>query len=132
MPIKWKREYNLGIKSIDNQHRHLVDLINKLEESKDQENESKVVHDIFYELVDYTKYHFKEEEVLLHSFQFDEVYEHEAQHKVLIKQIVEMLNLLKNGELEIGEKLTSVLKNWLIKHVLHHDKIFAKHYLAHI
>jgi hemerythrin len=41
-----------------------------------------------------------------------------------------MLNVLKKGELEIGEKLTSALKNWLIKHILQHDKIFAKHYFA--
>ncbi len=130
MPIEWKPKYEVEIKTVDDQHKHLVDLMNKLEESKGRESESKVIHDIFYEFVDYTKYHFSEEEKFLESFEYDNLHVHKTQHKVLLKQIVKMLNLLKIGELEIGEKLTSILKNWFIKHVLHHDKIYARQYLA--
>jgi hemerythrin-like metal-binding protein len=130
MPIEWKPEYEVGIKTVDDQHKHLIDLMNNLEGSKGHGNESKVIHDTFYELVDYTKYHFSEEEKFLESFEYDNLHVHKAQHKVLVKQIVDLLNELKNVEYEVGDKLTNMLKNWLIKHVLHHDKIYAKQYLA--
>ncbi|MBL1213407.1 MAG: bacteriohemerythrin [Ignavibacteriae bacterium] len=130
MPVVWKPEYEVGIESVDEQHKHLVSLINKLEEAKAHENENEVIHDIFYELVDYTKYHFSEEEKFLKSFEYENLMVHKAQHKVLVKQIVDILNGLKKGEYEVGEKLTLMLQNWLIKHVLKHDKIYANKYLG--
>lgn len=128
MPVIWKPEYEVGIETVDEQHKHLVSLINKLEAAKGHEHENEVIHDIFYELVEYTKHHFAEEEKFLKSFEYEDLIVHKAQHKALVKQIVNILNGLKNNEYEVGEKLTLILQNWLIRHVLKHDKIYAKKY----
>jgi hemerythrin-like metal-binding protein len=59
MAIEWKARYEVGIIAIDNQHKYLVSLINRLEDSNGHENEFTEIHDIFFELVNYTKYHLK-------------------------------------------------------------------------
>ncbi len=125
MIIAWKKQYNTGIESVDNQHKKLVEMINSLEEAKGKENKDKIVHDIFYNLIDYTKYHFSEEEKLMGRMGYPHLNEHKAQHKVLVKQIVEILENLKEKKFDIGEKLNQMLYNWLIKHILDHDKQYV-------
>ena len=127
MPIIWKKEFNTGIEKIDSQHKKLVHLINLLEAAKGKQNENEIVHDAFFELVEYTKVHFADEEKYMEEINYPKIVEHKAQHKVLVKQVIRILNLLKNGNINIGDKLILILNNWLVKHILDHDLEFGKH-----
>lgn len=126
MPIIWKKEFDTGIEKIDSQHKKLVNLINLLEAAKDKENEDQIVHDVFFELVEYTKIHFADEEKYMESLNYPRIIEHKALHKVLIKQLCRLLNMLKKGNINVGERLTSILNNWLIKHILDHDLEYSQ------
>ena len=58
MSIVWLNVYDTHIRVIDEQHRILVDMINDLAGATGKENESKLIRELFFKLVDYTKYHF--------------------------------------------------------------------------
>ena len=105
MSISWLNVYNTGIAKIDEQHKKLVQMINDLELTKGKENESQILRDVFYRLVDYTHYHFAQEEILMGEAEYPRTAIHKQQHKDLIDQIVSMLEALKSGELVMGEKL---------------------------
>jgi len=105
MPITWLNVYNTHIKKIDQQHRKLVEMINNLETARGKTYESKLVRELFFNLVDYTKYHFSEEESLMKELHYPKLTEHTGQHKEFINKIVEMLEAVKEGELEISGKL---------------------------
>ena len=128
MAITWLNVYNTHISTVDQQHKKLVEIINNLERVKGKEDEEKIIGEIFYQLVDYTKYHFSYEENLMSSSHYPKLNEHFAQHKEFINQIVEMLETLKTGNLKLGEKLISILKDWLIQHILGSDKEFGMYY----
>ena len=128
MAISWLNVYNTGISKIDEQHKKLVNMINDLELAKGKENESQILRDVFYQLVDYTHYHFTQEEILMNEAEYPRTAAHKQQHKELIDQIVSMLESLKTGKLIMGEKLMSMLKDWLITHILGYDKEFGLYY----
>ncbi len=128
MSIDWLNVYNTGITKIDEQHKKLVKMINDLELAKGKENESQILREVFYQLVDYTHYHFAQEEMLMNEAEYPRITAHKQKHKDLIDQIVLMLESLKSGELVLGEKLMTMLKDWLITHILGYDKEFGLYY----
>lgn len=127
--IIWKKEYNVGVESIDNQHKKLVNIINELKEGVDQSKQGEVLKDILPRLVNYTKVHFSDEEKIMEKAGYPELHLHKAQHKILINQVIEVLENLKSGKSNVSEDLFEFLKHWLIKHVLDHDKEFG-YYLS--
>jgi len=128
MPIKWMSVYDTHIKTVDEQHRVLVEMINDLQTARENNNEPKLIREIFFKLVDYTKYHFSQEESLMTTSNYPKLLEHSSQHKEFVNKIVEMLEGLKKGDVNISDKLNDFLMNWLIKHILGYDKEFANFY----
>jgi hemerythrin-like metal-binding protein len=128
MSIIWLNVYDTHIKSIDEQHRKLVDMINDLENARGTENEYKLVGELFFKLVDYTQNHFSQEENLMSSANYPKLKEHQGQHKEFVNKIVDMLKSIKDGNVNINDKLNIFLMKWLINHILGYDKEFANFY----
>jgi hemerythrin-like metal-binding protein len=57
-------KYSVGTDKIDNQHRHLIELLNTLHDAMLQGKGKEKMKTILNELVEYTKYHLKTEEEL--------------------------------------------------------------------
>ncbi len=123
--IIWKKEYYLNIAEIDQQHLKLVELINKLLEINYQKEDFEKLKKVLFEVVEYTKYHFEAESNLHKKLNYNHFHEHQAQHQVLVKQIVELLQSLKRGKTEFRDDLLEILENWFIRHVINHDKEFG-------
>ena len=68
--IKWSDTYNLGLKEIDEQHKSLLDLINKIWQSIIDRNEKDVVFGLVEELERYTLAHFAAEETFMRVTDF--------------------------------------------------------------
>ena len=128
MAITWLNVYDTHIRVVDEQHRRLLDMLNDLANAKGKENEPKLIRDIFFKLVDYTKYHFNTEEKLMSSANYPKLTEHTGQHKQFVEKIVLMLETIKEGVPNISDKLQLFLQEWLIKHILGYDKEFANFY----
>ena len=60
--IEWKDAYSVNIAVIDKQHKHLIDLINRLHASILSGRDNETLADILTDLVYYTIYHFDTEE----------------------------------------------------------------------
>jgi hemerythrin-like metal-binding protein len=128
MSITWKSVYETQIKKVDEQHRMLIDMINILEDAKGRVYEPQLLRDLFFKLVDYTKFHFAEEETLMKNSKYPKLGEHSGQHKEFVHKIVEMLGAVKEGDPGISDKLLKFLMSWLIDHILGYDKEFANYY----
>ena len=124
--IKWHDDYNINIPNIDSQHRRLIDLINELAQAKEDKKDSQIHGKILTELVAYTQTHFKEEEDFMKEINYPGLQEHEAQHKILINQVIDVLQNYKRGYTDISDKVLYILNSWLINHILKRDKEIAK------
>ncbi len=122
--IQWQQSFNTNIKEIDDQHKGLVEVINLTAYAKSK-NHPERLKEILIKLIDYTKTHFNYEEEHMRQNNYDRLIEHKAQHQVLIKQVVEILEGLKAGKHDVLENIFGILENWLIKHIKEHDKEYA-------
>jgi hemerythrin len=124
--IKWTAEYELGVASIDAQHKHLVDIVNRFDESLQKGKGSRVMNEILNELVGYTQEHFADEEKIMSQAGYEHLKQHQAQHRQLLQK-VERFQFEFNGE---GRRVTSdvqdFLRYWLSSHILKDDKAFVR------
>ena len=79
--IEWSPECNVNINKIDEQHKKLVGIINKLYEALADETRIKeLIRKVIEDLLDYTKYHFGTEEDLMRNSGHPNFLKHKAEH----------------------------------------------------
>ena len=123
--IQWKDEYNVGIDSIDQQHKKLVNLINKLQTAIDYSTGEEFEHEALNELVDYTKTHFGYEEGLMEKYGYPDFEPHKALHREMIAKVEAVLaEYEQDGDLAMDHAVT-FLKSWLINHINGTDKQYS-------
>lgn len=125
--IQWHASLNTGIKEIDDQHRQLVEIINLTVYAKTK-NHPERLKEILVKLIDYTKTHFSYEEEHMAANNYDKLIEHKAQHQVLVKQVINILERLKAGDKNTLENIFSILENWLLKHIQEQDREYGLYY----
>jgi methyl-accepting chemotaxis protein len=128
--INWDASIELGIKVFDTQHRRLVELINDLNRAMKLRKSREILTGIFAELVDYTQRHFGDEEKMMRQHDFNELQEHESQHKHFAEKMAEMQQQIKAGNAMVTMDLMAFLKDWLIKHIKGTDKQYRAFFKA--
>lgn len=117
----WQDNYSTGIEKIDEHHKQLVELISRLEKALVEGQVVKEMGQVIKALVDYTKYHFREEEQLMQRWHFSELPVHKKKHKDLVDEIVQMLLKIRQGKHLDAIELLEFLKRWLVDHILKED-----------
>jgi methyl-accepting chemotaxis protein len=123
--ISWGHQFILGIKTIDDQHKVLVDLINKVYSEFGSSNNKTVLKKILNELVDYTVYHFGNEEEQFDKIQYKHSQEHIHEHKKFVDTIVKFKKEFEAGSQVLSFDIVNFLKNWLLDHILKSDKRYV-------
>jgi len=123
--IQWNETLSIGIDSIDEQHKTLVDMINSLSDALEKGETNDVLQKIFNGLADYTVSHFGYEEELLEQCGYTESEAHKNEHKALYNQVRHLQKKLENGDFTISVELMSFLKGWVTNHILKTDKAYA-------
>ncbi len=120
----WDDSYKTGIESIDIQHKKLVDLLNQLDESLNIGGDTRVVIKLLDELVEYTKYHFREEEKFMQSHQYHDksFQEHQLVHQQFSEKIRNAQKACHANPDKVTDELLDFLVQWLINHILLTDK----------
>ena len=121
----WKDEYNVGIESIDKQHRKLVRLINQLTTAADYSTGVEFEQEALAELVDYTKTHFSYEEGLMKDYGYPDYEPHKAQHEEMIKEVNAVLAEYEKNSDSAMQNAAIFLKEWLINHINGTDQQYS-------
>lgn len=123
--IRWSEQYSVNIKDIDEQHRHLIKIINKMHEVVVSGTEQQEIERIIEELFEYTNYHFKTEEKLLETYGYPEQVSHKKEHDTLLKQLLKLKVRLIKGSATVSLETFAFLNNWLVNHILASDKKYS-------
>ena len=128
MPLfLWKKSYELGIDEIDEQHRHLVGIINELSDAMMIQKGYKAVPHILEQLTDYIQFHFTNEEEIMRITKYPDLEEHCREHLMMTKKVLDFKrNYSKDHEINSGDVLT-FLCNWLKEHIVVSDKKLRAH-----
>jgi len=128
--IDWKDEYSVGIESIDEQHKKLINLINALQAIVDYSASEEFEQECLAAVVDYTKTHFVYEEGLMIKYGYPDFEAHKAQHQRMIDKVNDLLAAYeKNPESAMKDAL-DFLKQWLIRHINGTDKQYSEFLLS--
>ena len=125
----WDQNFTTGLERVDQQHHHLVELINQLGESliagHAQEPES--LQATFGQLAEYAQYHFAEEERLMEETGVSP--QHSDRHKRHHVGFVEQVSTMwasRNSMANAAETLHGFLRSWLGFHILGEDQAMAR------
>ncbi|MCG8699252.1 MAG: bacteriohemerythrin, partial [Bacteroidales bacterium] len=119
--IQWGPQYFIGLKTIDDQHKVLVDLINETYRSFGSNKNLRQLRKVIGKLLDYTVYHFGEEEKYFKSFDYDDYESHKENHDSFIEKIKKFKQDIKSGDATLNFEIIEFLKNWLINHIQKSD-----------
>lgn len=125
--FKWKEEYSVNIKGIDDQHKQLFKLgkdIYELAIINDDYDRYDEIMDIIEELKNYTEYHFNYEEDLLYNNGLDA--KSYAIHKLQHRMFINKIRKLNIEDIDYHQKQTlldliTFVEDWIKQHILNTD-----------
>ena len=124
--IQWNNELSVGINSIDEQHKILVNMINALNEAMISGQTKQILAEILDGLAAYTVNHFAYEEDLFAQYGYPQSQAHINEHHSLTEQVKNLQSKMDNGDFMISVEVMVFLKGWLINHILKTDKAYAE------
>lgn len=123
----WSRNMETGLKTVDFQHRKLVDLLNNLANFLIYEDDEKLT-DVFEELAKYAGYHFTTEEGIWDKYFGSDSWavKHHESHEAFLPEILKIREREADKPFREGvHKIVGFLVNWLALHILDDDKRMA-------
>jgi len=123
---KWTKDLEFGIKEIDDQHKHIVELFNEFSRMDKTNFSRDDILDIFNKLISYTHVHFRAEEKIFIKAGYPDSAEHEKEHQKLLAKINELfLSFSEDNINRTVEDVSSLLKLWIEDHLMRVDKKFV-------
>ncbi len=120
--ITWGPKYETGLNVIDVQHRGLVDLIYKLNDSLEEDRGADVMAGVFDDLLQYVHVHFRDEENLMKVHEYDDFPEHSRQHDIFTSQMEMYRESFQDGSKVVSADLLEYLRSWLLTHITSTDR----------
>ena len=124
--IEWSDKYSVGIKSIDEQHKIWVGLINKLHDAMKKGEAKNVMADILDEVAEYTKTHLSYEEGLFAKYNYPESETHKIIHEKFTQQVLDYQKQQHEGKNIISVEMMDILSGWLTNHITKTDKKYTE------
>ena len=123
----WNKNFETGIDIVDEQHKRLVELLNKLAENLVL-GTPHMLTSIFDELAAYAGYHFENEAVLWARCFGDDPWlvSHQEAHNSFLPKVLELREEHSDKPLiEMTEHIVKFLIRWLALHIIDSDKRMA-------
>ncbi|MDF2571079.1 MAG: hemerythrin-like metal-binding protein [Sporomusa sp.] len=125
--VTWKEKYCVGVAEIDEQHKELFSIVNRIQELLSDNlitDKYDGIVAIVNELKDYTIYHFKAEEEYMLKIRYKQLFS----HKVLHQDFIEKMNSIDFSQIDNDQNkyLNEILYfvcDWLLAHILKEDKL---------
>lgn len=129
MGLKWIDDYNVGVTTIDNQHKELFNRANQLFEAMKTGKGSEQVEPVLNFLASYVLEHFREEEQLMAKNGYPDLANHKRAHDAFIqtfKQLVEEFKA-KGTDTLLSIQIQRTVAGWLIDHIVREDRKVGLH-----
>lgn len=135
-PIEWRDHLALGVPELDEQHRQLAVLINRIAEASGvadagpEAAADPAVAALLEKLYRETRRHFEQEEALMAAVDYPGAAEHRREHVMLLGELKSWSLQVRRRNTPVRERDLAELRDWLVGHVVGPDREFARAYLA--
>ncbi|RJQ65734.1 MAG: hemerythrin [Desulfobacteraceae bacterium] len=126
MPLmEWDNTFSVNVGEIDDQHRRLVGMLNRLNDAMKARQAKEVLGPIIDGLVDYAATHFATEETYFDRFGFSGALRHKTEHRRFVDRIREFQKGFSAGKMMLSIEIMEFLKTWLVDHIKGSDQRYS-------
>jgi diguanylate cyclase (GGDEF)-like protein/hemerythrin-like metal-binding protein len=122
--ITWMHDFESGNNEIDNDHKLLVEYINKLHDLIMEHQPIDTIHEYILMMNEHIHNHFAKEEALLIKFKYRDYMEHRAIHNRILSEYQIIVKKTINGDITLNALMSYLVEKVLIHHILGEDKLF--------
>jgi hemerythrin len=124
--VDWNDTYTVNNREMDEQHQRLFAIVNDLHKAILAKKSREEIGNTLNRLAAHTQSHFAAEERLMQACAYQGYERHKEEHERLLHQVGELECEFRKevGGLAPGI-LASLIKDWLLRHILGMDKDYA-------
>jgi hemerythrin len=115
--VEWTSRFSVGVPDLDEQHRQLIALYNRVDEALRAGQAHRRMHVFLEELLKYADFHFASEETLMERAGYAELEAHRAEHEQFRRRILRLKNTYDAGQARVSRPLAEFLSYWLENHI---------------
>lgn len=119
--LEWKSEYSVGIASMDDDHREMIDLINNVYAKLGAAPETAAIEECMESIFTTISMHFALEERLMREAGYDEYVDHKDDHEELLDEVRELMDLFIADADNAADLLSEHLNAWFAVHFSSYD-----------
>lgn len=119
--IAWKPEFSVGDPAIDQEHRKLIDLVNRTAAAMEDGHSSGDIERSFGDLLRAITAHFALEEWQMRKAGYDSLSEHKADHERLPDALRDLMDQAGDAPASAVAGLVPTLEAWFVGHFQVHD-----------
>lgn len=129
--IPWRSSYETGVAVMDEQHRQLIAIINRLYRVIRDKQGVDELQALFDEMTAYATNHLDEEERLLAEYRYPHLENHRNQHKEYIARVDQLRDTLGSADEQLAIEVYTYLRQWWLQHIMVEDKAYGPHLNQH-
>jgi len=114
--LQWRPEYSVGVQSMDDEHREMIDLINATYEKLKSNAEADQVEEYLGEIFSTISMHFALEERMMRNAAYGEFQAHKDDHEVLLDRLRDLMDDYFVDPASGARRLEQSLSNWFAGH----------------
>lgn len=115
--IEWLDSYEIGIESVDYEHKEMIELINALYELLQRDSSADAVAGFLGEIYSQIAAHFALEEKYMRELRYDGFPAHKESHEALLDELLDIMDEYEAGGFaDLGEVLGKRLHAWFVGH----------------
>lgn len=132
MPLMdWDDRLSVGVKQIDDEHKHLIKLVNELHDAIRANQGKEVLGRVLDGLIAYTGSHFGHEESEMKRTNYPQASSHAAEHAALVKKVLAIQAQYRAGKVAVlGMETLAFLRDWLVRHIKGTDQALGQYLKA--
>ena len=114
--LQWKPEYSVGIQSMDDEHREMIELINATYEKLKSNSDADQVEEYLGEILSTISMHFALEERIMRNAGYGEYQAHKDDHEILLDRLRDLMDDYFDDPDAGANTLEQSLSDWFAGH----------------
>ena len=125
MAIEWNDSLSLSHEPLDDDHREMAALINKLYLAVNEDFGRDAVADAARRLLALSRAHFSHEKGLMARHDYPDLSPHLSEHKTLLDELIGLVTIIEAGDERVPPETVDFLEDWFAAHLKGADARFA-------
>lgn len=127
--FNWNDDLSVKIRSIDDQHMKLIEMINDFYENIKNRSNDESIKKLITEMRKYAQNHFTQEERYMKQLNYPGFEAHKKEHDLFMSKVVELEEKFQNGKLLLTFEITGFLKDWIKQHIQIVDQKYSQFFI---